>query len=110
MSKTKVCVRCKMILPIDEFCRRSLSKDQYQSYCKRCMVEANRERYELRKRQKKDRDKDREPLAFVHPDSLIVLGERNTEKYKKKNDTKIPKGDFTEHTSDRGVKWTRIQQ
>jgi hypothetical protein len=39
---TKVCVKCNIEKPVENFSKSSSSKDGLQSYCRECQSEANR--------------------------------------------------------------------
>lgn len=62
---TKHCTRCGRDLPLDEFYKRSDSKDGLQRFCKSCMNKANMEN---RERKKEPTDN---PLASFKPRQLM---------------------------------------
>ena len=56
-TASKMCSKCRSLLPVDEFQRRSRSADGLQSCCRKCMNEYNKMRRQDRKAANKNRSR-----------------------------------------------------
>lgn len=68
--ETKKCIHCGRILPIDQFSKKSKSKDGLQPYCKSC----NKEVQAARKAGKKDNDESE--AQTYYPANAVVPTEK----------------------------------
>ena len=81
--QSKVCSRCKLPLPIDDFYRNPLARGGYQSQCKKCQIEAANELAAQRKIENITRSL--QPKICTNPNCKMLGVPQPPENFRKDN-------------------------